>query len=566
MTPQLLPAIVSVNLAQGARRMAAKKVIVQRLASIENFGSMDILCSDKTGTLTTGKIQLKDALDASGNSVKQILSYALANASFQTSFANPLDVAVKSAAAKEGISIDGWKRIDEIPYDFERKRLSIMAKDSDGKQFCITKGAYRQIISMCTSAEWGSEIKPLTDDARETLNKRFMELGEGGLRAIAVATKEMNGAAKLARDDEKDLTFRGFLAFEDPIKKDVNNIIKNLKEYGVDLKIITGDNAVVAKTIARQAGFENPRIMTGSDIIRKSGVSLAVLAQKIDVFAEVEPNQKESIIQALKKYGHVVGYLGDGINDIPALNASDIGLSVDNAVDAAKQAADMILLEKDLSVLLEGVEAGRRTFANTMKYIFMATSANFGNMFSMACAAVWLPFLPLLPKQILLTNLLTDLPEMTMSKDFVDQESVSGPQKWDIGFIRSFMIRFGILSSVFDLLTFYILLHVMKGSAEFVRTGWFVESVVSAVLVILLVRTRKPFFRSRPYMILVFACTAGVATALLLPYTAAGQDLFSFVKLPLRFIGAVFMIILAYMAAVELMKYFFYPIKTRKNQ
>lgn len=566
LTPQLLPAIVSVNLAHGARKMAAKKVIVQRLASIENFGSMDMLCSDKTGTLTTGKIRLKDALDAGGDSVKQVLSYALANAAFQTGFVNTLDAAIKTAAENDGVSVDGWQRVDEIPYDFERKRLSVMAKNPDGRQLCITKGAYRQIISLCASVECGAEIKPLTAETLELLNQRFAEFGEGGLRTIAIATKDMGSATGLTRADEKDLTFRGFLAFEDPIKEDVNDVILELQKYGVELKIITGDNASVATTIARQAGFENPRVMTGSDIASKNIYSLAALAQETDVFAEIEPSQKENIIRALKERGHVVGYLGDGINDIPALNVADVGLSVDSAIDAAKQAADMILLEKNLSVLLEGVEAGRRTFANTMKYLFMATSANFGNMFSMACAAVWLPFLPLLPKQILLTNLLTDMPEMTLSKDSVDPENILRPQQWDIGFIRSFMLRFGILSSVFDLLTFYVLLHFLKGNAALVRTGWFIESVVSAVMVVLLVRTRRPSFLSRPHKMLVATCAGSAAVAMLLPYTAIGRDLFNFVKLPPLFLIAVALIVLAYMAAVELMKYYFYPLRTSKKE
>lgn len=559
LTPQLLPAIVNVNLAYGARKMAAKQVIVQRLASIENFGSMDILCSDKTGTLTTGEIILKEARDAEGDNARQILSYAMANAAFQTGYVNPLDAAVKSAAAKENVTLDGWERIDEVPYDFVRKRLSVMAKSPDGKQLCVTKGAYQQIISICGSSATADRTDPLTEELKAKLNARFEKFGEDGDRAIAVATKEMPEAAVLTKEDEKDMTFRGFLVFADPIKEDVNGVIKDLKEIGIDLKIITGDNVNVAKTIAAQAGIENPRILSGADIKNSAGGSLAAMADRTDVFAEVEPNQKELIILAYRERGHVVGFLGDGINDIPALNTADVGLSVDTAVDAAKQAADMILLEKDLGVLREGVDAGRRTFANTMKYIFMATSANFGNMFSMACAAVWLPFLPLLPKQILLTNLMTDMPEMAMSSDDVDPESVERPQKWDIDFIHSFMFRFGILSSVFDIVTFYVLLHVMKGSVAFVRTGWFVESVVSSVLVVLLVRTRKPFYRSRPNGTLVRACIASIAVCVALPYMAIGRRLFNFVKLPAMFLAAVAAIVFVYLASVELMKYYFYP-------
>lgn len=566
LTPQLLPAIVGMNLAYGARKMALKQVIVRRLASIENFGSMDILCSDKTGTLTSGKIKLKDALNADGSSIKQTLDYAFVNASFQTGFVNPLDAAVRDAAKQGGISIDGWERLDEVPYDFIRKRISIMAKSPEGKRVCVTKGAYPQIISICAYVESGTEVRELTDDLRKKLDRQFAKFGESGNRTIAVATKEMGAATVLTKNDETAMTFRGFLVFEDPIKEDADDVTQGLGKIGVKLKIITGDNANVAKAIAEQAGFKNPRIATGNEIRNHGMLSLSALAEETDVFAEVEPNQKESIILAFRKRGHIVGYLGDGINDIPALNAADVGISVDSAVGAAKQAADMILLEKDLSVLLEGVNTGRRVFANTMKYIFMATSANFGNMFSMACVAVWLPFLPLLPKQILLTNLLTDLPEMAMPSDNVDPESIRRPRTWDINFIRGFMIRFGILSSVFDLITFYVLMRIMKGDAAFVRTGWFVESAVSAIFAVLLVRTRKPFFQSRPHKILAAACTAGVAAAISLPYTVIGRDLFNFVKLPPSFLAVVAVIVTAYMLSIELVKYFFFPSGRRKKQ
>lgn len=565
LTPQLLPAVVSVNLAYGARKMAVKRVIVQRLASIENFGSIDILCSDKTGTLTTGRIKLKEVSDCEGSDSEQVLTYALANAVFQTGFANPLDAAVKSAAEERGISAGNWRPVDEVPYDFIRKRLSVMAESPDGRRFCITKGAYRQIMAVCPSAVIGGEVKPLTAELKEALDKRFDEFGDNGCRVIAVAVKEMNGAGVLTREDEAGMAFAGFLGFEDPIKEDADNLIEDMRKIGVSLKIISGDSGNVARTVARQAGIENPRVLTGSEIGELGEAAISALAEKTDVFAEVGPNQKESIILAFKKRGHVVGYLGDGINDIPALNAADVGISVDGAVDAARQAADMILLEKDLSVLIEGVLAGRRTFANTMKYIFMATSANFGNMFSMACAAVFIPFLPMLPKQILLTNLLTDLPEMAMSGDNTDEEDLNEPQKWNLGFIRSFMIRFGLLSSFFDLLTFFILLYVLKGDAAFVRTGWFVSSVVSAVLAVMLIRTRKPFYRSRPSKLLMAACAAAIAAAVAMPYLPVARELFGFVRLPLSFLAAVAVIVIAYMASVELMKRFFYPGKVSEK-
>lgn len=563
LTPQLLPAIVSVNLAYGARRMADKRVIVQRLASIENLGSIDILCSDKTGTLTTGRIQLRDSVDADGGYSERALACALVNAVFQTGFANPLDEAVKTAAAAAGLSHESWRRVDEVPYDFIRKRLSIMVEVSRGKRLCITKGAYKQIAAACTSVERGGEPGALTPEIRESMDSLFRDFGENGRRAIAVAVRDMGAAATLSKDDERDMTFVGFLSFEDPIKEDADDLLLGLREIGISLKIITGDSAGVAETVARQAGLKNPRVVTGSELRERSGAALPALAQKTDVFAEVEPNQKESIILALRKRGHTVGYLGDGINDIPALNAADVGISAGGAVDAAKQAADMILLERDLGVLIDGVVAGRRTFANTMKYIFMATSANFGNMFSMACAAVFLPFLPLLPKQILLTNLLTDMPEMAMSGDNVDPESLHRPQKWDIDFIRAFMIRFGLLSSCFDLITFFVLLRAPGGGPSVVRTGWFVYSVISAVAAVLLMRTAKPFFRSRPNKPLAAACAAAAAAAAAMPYLAVTRGIFGFIRLPLSFFAYIAAIVLAYTVSVELTKRFFYPKKGR---
>lgn len=566
LTPQLLPAIVSVNLAFGARKMAEKRVIVQRLASIENLGSIDILCSDKTGTLTTGQLKFSDALSADGHGNKRTLALALVNAVFQTGFANPLDEAIKESASGIGLSYENWRRIDEVPYDFIRKRLSIMAETPDGKRLCITKGAYKQVTDACSSVELNGETKLLTKERRESLDRQNRIFGENGHRTIAVALKDVGEATVISKDDETEMTFVGFLCFEDPIREDADDLLLGLHKIGISLKIITGDSANVAMTIARQAGIENPRMLTGGDLREMSEAAIQARVQRTDVFAEVEPNQKESIILSMKKRRHIVGYLGDGINDIPALNAADVGISVGGAVDAAKQAADMILLEKDLGVLIEGVAAGRRTFANTMKYIFMATSANFGNMFSMACAAVLMPFLPLLPKQILLTNLLTDLPEMVMSGDNVDRENLGGPQKWDIDFINSFMIRFGLLSSFFDLAIFFVLLRMLGGDAPLVRSGWFVYSVGSAVCAVLLVRTSKPFYRSRTGGLLAAACAGTVSLATLMPYLAVTQELFGFVRLPLSFLAAIGAVIFVYVIAIELTKRFFYPKKNRRRR
>lgn len=558
LTPQLLPAVISVNLAYGARMMAAKKVIVRRLASIENFGSMDVLCSDKTGTLTTGKICLKDILSPVGNKDKEILKLAFLNASFQTGFSNPLDSALIEAGKKAALDIQHWDRLDEVPYDFLRKRLSILVHNPEGQSLIITKGAFFQVLEVCQfySDATFPEMLPLTDEIRALLLQRFNEIGDSGARCLGIAFKTCD-LEVLSRDDEREMVFLGFLIFEDTIRSDTSHVIKKLEKMGVSLKIITGDNSRVARSIALQAGLSSPRVMTGPEIQETGDGALIGLVEDVNVFAEVEPNQKEKLVLALRKRGHIVGYIGDGINDISALAAADIGISVDGAVDAAKQAADMILLEQGLDVLLDGVFAGRRTFANTMKYIFMATSANFGNMFSMACAALFLPFLPLLPSQILLVNVLTDLPEMMMSSDEVDIENIEAPQRWNIKSIRSFMVCFGLLSSIFDVLTF-VVLTAMGASQELIRTGWFIESVVSASLIVLLVRTRGSALKSRPSFNLTLACFCSALFAIAFPFSSWGQSLLNFVAPPPSFLIIVFGIVLLYMISVEAMKRFFY--------
>ena len=553
LTPELLPAIISVNLASGARRMAAKKVIVKRLVSIENFGSMDVLCSDKTGTLTEGKVSLEGALDAEGNPSKRTLRLAAINAAFQTGFNNPIDDAITAAADHATF---GAVRLDEIPYDFTRKRLSVLAA-MDGQAVLVTKGALSQVIEACAMVELSDgRIIPIAGREQAIL-ERYAAFSARGLRTLGIAAKSLPGCCVAGREDETDLTFVGFLLFADPPKAGIAATILELKNLGIVLKVITGDNQLVAREVARQIGLVDARIVSGQELRQVSDEALPQLARVTDIFAEVEPNQKERIIRALRKAGHVVGYLGDGINDAPALHAADVGLSVQGAADVAKEAADIVLLEPDLAVLAAGVRAGRATFANTMKYVFMATSANFGNMFSMAGASLFLPFLPLLPKQILLTNLMTDLPEMTIATDRVDTESVERPQRWDMKFIRDFMLKFGLLSSVFDFLTFGVLFFILEASPELFRSGWFVESVVSAALVVLVIRTRGPFWRSRPSTALTLATLTVAAAAVALPYTPLG-NLFGFVPLPPLFLGLMGLIVLGYIGSAELLKQTFY--------
>jgi Mg2+-importing ATPase len=552
LTPQLLPAIIGVNLAHGAKRMAQHKVIVKRLASIENFGSMNILCSDKTGTLTEGKVQLHSAQDVEGHESERVLLYAYLNATYETGYTNPIDEAVRTYRK---FDISAYKKLGEIPYDFVRKRVSVLVSTDDTSRL-LTKGALPDVLAICSLAEMPDETVVDLVSVQQAVQKRFEELSREGFRTLGIAYRPMK-ADSITREDEADMVFLGFLIFFDPPKAGIVETLNRLKKLRISPKIITGDNQLVAESIAEQVGLATKIILAGQDLHQMSDEALLQQARGVDVFAEVEPNHKERIILALKKTGNVVGYLGDGINDASALHAADIGISVDSAVDVAKEAADIVLLDKDLNVLVQGVEEGRKTFANTLKYVFMATSANFGNMFSMAGASIFLKFLPLLPKQILLTNLMTDMPEMTIATDSVDEELVSQPRRWNMKFIRNFMITFGILSSVFDYLTFAVLLFVLHAGADLFRTGWFVESVISASLVVLVIRSRRLFFKSRPsrYLLMTTLMIAGLT--LVIPFTSLGT-VFGFVRLPLSFILLMLAIVALYILAAELAKRIFY--------
>ncbi len=553
LTPQLLPAIISVNLARGARRMAAQQVIVKRLSAIENFGSMDVLCSDKTGTLTEGKVRVHAAVDASGADSERVLLHAFVNASFETAFSNPIDEAIRT---HRRFSLDSWKKLDEVPYDFSRKRLSVLV-EHDGSTILIVKGALGNVLDVCVNAERADGTSHPLADARVAIETRYRELSAKGFRTLGVAIRFMPTTAPIDRASEREMTFLGLLALEDPAKRGIVATVQALAKLGVQLKMITGDNSLVAAYVGSQVGLDSARILSGADLRALSDDALPVRAMQTDIFAEVEPNQKERIIRALQKAGRVVGYMGDGINDAPALHAADVSISVNDAVDVAKEAADIVLLSADLAVLEAGVREGRRTFANTLKYVFMATSANFGNMFSMAGASLFLPFLPLLPKQILLTNLLTDFPELTIATDRVDSNWISQPRRWDISFIKRFMITFGLVSSVFDYLTFGVLLRVLHaGPAEF-RTGWFVESVVSATLIVLVVRTRGPAFLSRPSRALTLTTAVVALGTIAMPYTPIAP-LFGFVPLPKEFLVLLLLIVLGYVITAEIVKRWFY--------
>ncbi len=553
LTPQLLPAIISINLALGAKRMAGEKVIVKRLAAIENFGSMNVLCADKTGTLTAGVVELHSAVNLKGEKSDKVLLYAYLNAIYESGFANPIDEAIRRYCC---LDVSGYRKLDEVPYDFVRKRLSILVAQNEGN-LMVTKGALPNVLAVCASAETApGEVVDLAG-IKEEIQKNFAAFSAQGLRTLGVAYRRPGSAAVITKDQETDLTFLGFLVVYDPPKPGIIETIRQLKHLGVSLKIITGDNALVAANVAGQVGLARPRLLTGPQLRQMSNEALLTRVTQTQVFAEVEPNQKERIINALRKAGHVVGFMGDGINDASALHAADVSISVDSAVDVAKEAADIVLLEKDLGVLTKGVREGRMTFANTLKYVFMATSANFGNMFSMAGASLFLSFLPLLPKQILLTNLLTDFPEMTIATDRVDPELVEKPRRWDIKFIRKFMITFGLVSSIFDYLTFGALLFILKAGTEQFRTGWFQESVISAALIVLVIRTRKPFFRSVPGKYLLTATLLIVGVTLIFPYTPLA-GLLNFTPLPLEFLLLLALILVLYIGAAELAKFVFY--------
>lgn len=552
LTPQLLPAIISINLAHGARRMAESKVIVKRLAAIEDFGSMNVICSDKTGTLTEGTVTLNSAVDLDGNDSEQVLLYAYLNASYESGFTNPIDEAIR---AYKPLDLSGYSKQDEIPYDFIRKRLSIVVSHN-GDHLLLTKGALDNVLAACSNAATAGGTVPIAA-AREKIQRRYAEYSGQGLRTLGVAYKRLGAESRIDKSSEADMTFAGFLLLFDPPKPNVATTVAGLRDLGVALKVITGDNRLVAASIGGQMGLSAAKVITGPDLSHMGDDALMRQAPEVDVFAEIEPNQKERIILALRKAGNVVGYMGDGINDASALHAADVGISVDSAVDVAKDAADIVLLERNLDVLLQGVAEGRTTFANTLKYVFMATSANFGNMFSMAGVSLFLSFLPLLPKQILLTNLLTDFPEMTIATDRVDAEMIDHPRRWDIAAIRKFMVTFGLLSSCFDYVTFGVLLWILQAGPEQFRTGWYMESVVSACLIVLVIRTRRPFYRSAPGRNLLLATLAIVGVTLVLPYTPVAA-LLGFVPLPLPFLALLACIVVLYVAGAEVAKRIFY--------
>ena len=549
LTPEFLPMITTVTLGRGAVHMARQKVIVKHLEAIQNFGSMDILCSDKTGTLTTGEMALTGHLDIDGESSELVQRLAFLNASYESGVANPINSAILAEASVE---ISDYRKIDEIPFDFERRRLSIVVARGQNKTL-IMKGAPESVIASCTSVMKGEKGVPLGDELRTQSTARYESMSSAGLRVLAVAYKAVDGAEAFSVSDEKDLCLAGFLSFTDPPLEDAADSIAALRRDGVRVKILTGDSDLVARNICSRVGIDPEAIVTGAELDRMSDSALAVVAERTVLFARVSPMQKYRIILALKGRGHVVGYMGDGINDAPSLHGADVGISVSSAVDVAKEAADIILLERSLRVLHQGILQGRKAFGNVMKYLLMGTSSNFGNMFSMAAAAVFLPFLPMLPTQILLNNFLYDLAQVTIPTDNVDDSFIDKPRKWDIRLIKQFMIYIGPISSIYDFLTFYALLKLFHaGEAQF-HTGWFVESLATQTLVLFVIRTAGNPFRSRPSLPLTVTTVAVVGFALILPFTSLG-GVFGFVPLPWMFFVFLGVAVTTYLLMVEVVK------------
>jgi Mg2+-importing ATPase len=555
LTPELLPMIVSVNLSNGAIRMSKKGVIVKRLASIQNFGSMDVLCTDKTGTLTENKITLVLHVDIEGKDDEKVLVYSFLNSYFEKGLKSPLDDAVLN---HEKIDVKGYQKIDEIPFDFIRKRISVVV-EREGKRFLAAKGAPEEIIKICSQYEIKGKIFNLTSDLQKKIEQKCYELSSEGFRVLEVSYKKIGREKQTySANDENNMVFLGFIAFLDPPKETARESLQLLNAAGVELKVITGDNELVTRKTCEQLGFKIKGVVLGSEVAQLQDDALARVAEEANIFARVTPTQKDRIIRALRNNGHVVGFLGDGINDAPSMKTADVGISVDNAVDVARESADIILLQKSLRVLNEGVLEGRKTFGNIMKYIMMGTSSNFGNMLSVAIASLFLPFLPMLPIQILLNNFLYDLSESTIPTDNVDPEYAEKPKRLNIPFIRRFMLFLGPISSIFDLLTFFIMLVIFNATIPLFQTAWFIESLATQTLVIFVIRTAKsPFYKSRPSRLLLFSSLVIVVFAFLMPLTPLGV-LFGFVEPPVTFFVLVLGLIGTYLMLVEIVKKWFY--------
>lgn len=551
MAPELLPAITTIAMSAGAKRLLAKKVIVKKLNSIQNLGEVNLLCTDKTGTITEGSIKIAALIDGLGQESEFVKQLAFWNASLEGGYSNPIDDALRQLKFDTTISVE---KIGEVPYDFIRKRLSI-AVETETEKILICKGAFPQILNICYKIKVRDNQIEDISAYKEQLELKFTQYGIDGLRAIAICYKNIN-TTTISKEIETDMIFAGFLLMNDPVKSGIIETINELHKLNIGLKIITGDNINVAKSIALSIGIKEPVVMSGKELFATSTEALKQLVKNTHVFAEVEPQQKERVILALKQT-YTVAYMGDGINDVSAINAADVGISVENAVDVAREAADFVLMEKNLMVLVDGIKEGRKTFANTMKYLFISTGSTFGNMCSVAAASLVLPFLPMLPKQILLTNFLTDFPFLMVTSDNVDQEQLQRPGKWDIKLIRSYMVVFGVHSSIFDLITFMTLYFLLKVKESQFQTSWFIESVLSELLIVFIIRTHKNFFKSKPGKYLfIFSVTALILT-IGLPYLPFAKDI-GLTPLPMLNLGVMLSIVTAYIYTADLLKIWFF--------
>ena len=556
LTPELLPMVVTVTLSRGALRMAKQHVIVKQLAAIHHLGSMDVLCTDKTGTLTEARIRLERHLDVQGRDSTQVLQLAYLNSYFETGLKSPLDEAILE---HKEIAVGSWQKVDEVPFDFERRRVSVLLDNSE-QRILVVKGAPEDILKLSThyTLDETGQPQPIDSETSIKIQSLHDNIEREGFKVLAIAWRAVAlDHPHAVLNDESELIFAGFAAFLDPPKQTAGNALKTLAASGVSVKILTGDSELVTRHVCDQLGITVTGVLNGSDIQHMDDQSLAVQVKQANLFCRVTPAQKNRLILLLKAQGCTVGYLGDGINDAPALHSADVGISVDSAVDVAKSAAAMILLKQDLNVLHAGVMEGRRTFANIMKYIMMGTSSNFGNMFSMAGATLFLSFLPMLPTQILLNNLLYDISELPIPMDNVDSEYLASPRHWDTNFIRNYMWFVGPVSSIFDFLTFFIMLHVFQSGETLFHTGWFIESIATQVLVIFVIRTRGNPFKSRPSPLLATASIAVVLIAAALPFTPLA-GLLGFVAPPPLFFLIVSVMVLCYLMAVECMKRVFY--------
>ncbi len=570
LTPELLPMIITMNLSKGAVNMSKKGVVVKHLPSIENFGSMNVLCTDKTGTLTENSISLIMHVDFEGKDDDKVLLYSYLNSFYQTGLKSPLDEAI---LVHKEIDLSSYQKIDEVPFDFVRRRVSVVV-ERQRERVLIAKGAPEEVLKVSSYCEIEGVIQDISEELRKRIEQKYFDLSSEGLRVLGVAYKKMKEEKAIySVNDETDMVFLGFIAFLDPPKQTAKESIQLLAKEGIELKIVTGDNELVTRKVCEQLGFEIKGVVLGTEISQMHDDALARVVEQANVFARVTPVQKDRIINLLKSNGHVVGYMGDGINDAPSLKTSDVGVSVANAVDVAKEAADIILLENDLTVLAEGVIEGRKTFGNTMKYVMMGISSNFGNMFSVAGAALFLPFFPMLPIQILLNNLMYTASQTTIATDNIDEEYIERPKRWDISFIRNFMVMEGPISSIFDYTTFFTMVFgfgiPLAASATGVaiaslfqqsqfQTAWFVESLCTQTLVVFVIRTRQtPFWKSKPGKYLTISSLSVVAAALIIPYTALGK-VFKFVPPPPLFYLALLLMVITYLFLAEFVKRIFY--------